>query len=51
MYTFTMNTLPNNGKNFWQIVIFPNICLYRGKDSTAINFEWLFWSFTTVWKH
>jgi hypothetical protein len=48
----TFNTLPNKKDYFWQIIIIPTFSILRSSDKydryTAINFEWLFWSFNVV---
>lgn len=46
------NTLPSKKDNFWQVVILPTISILnsidRSDDYVAVNFEWLFWSFTIL---
>jgi hypothetical protein len=45
----TLNTLPCNENNYWQIVFLPTISLYKSFGSHyAINAEWLFWSVTLL---
>jgi hypothetical protein len=50
--TAAFNTLPSTKDHFWQVVIFPTISVLKNIDAhdqyTAINFEWLFWSFTIM---
>jgi hypothetical protein len=46
------NTLPNNKSHWWQVVVIPTISVMNNIQKrdpyVAINFEWLFWSFTTI---
>jgi len=45
------NTLPTSRDYWWQIVLLPTISIFNRVDAesyVAINFEWLFWSFTTT---
>jgi hypothetical protein len=45
----TLNTLPSNKSNYWQIVFLPTISMYRSYGSHyTINAEWLFWSVTLL---
>lgn len=50
--TATFNTAPSTKDHFWQFVFFPTISLLKSIDVhdpyTAINFEWMFWSFTIM---
>ncbi len=45
------NTLPTSKDYWWQIVLLPTISIFNRVDAesyAAINFEWLFWSFTVT---
>lgn len=46
------NTLPNAKSHWWQVVLFPTISVMNNIQKhdpyVAFNFEWLFWSFTTI---
>lgn len=46
------NTVPNEKSKWWQIVMLPTISvmnnIQKNDPYVAINFEWLFWSFTTI---
>lgn len=46
------NTLPSSKSHWWQIVLVPTVSLMNNIQKydpyVAINFEWLFWSFTTI---
>jgi hypothetical protein len=48
----THATLPLKRRDYWQIVFFPTISLYRmgikGNGHWAINAEFLFWSATLL---
>jgi hypothetical protein len=48
----TFNTLPSEKDHFWQVILFPSICILRSISDddqyTAVNFEWLFWSLTVL---
>jgi hypothetical protein len=48
----THATLPLKRREYWQIVFFPTISLYRmgikGNGHWAINAEFLFWSATLL---
>ncbi len=48
----TYNTLPNKKAHWWQVVLLPTISLMnniqRYDPYVALNFEWLFWSFTII---
>lgn len=48
----THTTLPLKRREYWQIVFFPTISLYRmgikGNGHWAINAEFLFWSATLL---
>lgn len=50
----TFNTLPSKKDSFWQVILFPTICVLRSVDPddqyTAVNCEWLFWSITFLIK-
>lgn len=50
--TATFNTMPSTKDLFWQVVILPTVSVLKSIDIhdpyTAINFEWLFWSFTIM---
>ena len=35
--------LPNEEKEFAQLVLIPTISLFKGIDYYGVNFEWLFW--------
>lgn len=50
VYKTFNNTAPSQEREFWQIVILPTICIYRCdvERYTAINLEWLFWSYTSI---
>jgi len=49
------NTLPKKKDPFFQIVLIPTISVLNSisiEDKyVAINFEWLFWSFTTIFEY
>lgn len=49
------NTLPGKKDSFFQIVFIPTVSMLNSisKDDkyVAINFEWLFWSFTTIFEY
>ncbi len=46
------NTLPTFKSHWWQIVVFPTMSIMNNIQKhdpyVAFNFEWLFWSFTTI---
>ena len=46
------NTLPTKKSHWWQIVLFPTVSLMnnieRHEPYMAVNFEYLFWSLTTI---
>lgn len=46
------NTIPNKKSHWWQIVLLPTISIMNNiqkyEPYVAINFEFLFWSFTTI---
>ena len=50
--TSVYNTLPNKKDHWWQVVLLPTISVMNNIQKydpyVAINFEWLFWSFTTI---
>jgi hypothetical protein len=50
--TRVYNTIPNNKSHWWQIVLLPTISIMNNLEKhepyLAVNFEWLFWSFTTI---
>lgn len=50
--TKVYNTLPNNKSHWWQLVVVPTMSVMNNIQKhdpyVAINFEWLFWSFTTI---
>lgn len=50
--TNVYNTLPNKKDHWWQVVLLPTISVMNNIQKydpyVAINFEWLFWSFTTI---
>jgi hypothetical protein len=50
--TRVYNTIPNNKSHWWQIVLLPTISIMnniqKNEPYVAVNFEWLFWSFTTI---
>ena len=52
---FTYNTMPNKKDGFWQVVLIPTISVLNGVERrdpyTAVNFEWLFWSFSLIFKN
>ena len=52
--TSVYNTLPNKTDHWWQVVLLPTISIMNNIQKhdpyVAINFEWLFWSFTTIVK-
>lgn len=49
------NTLPNKKDPFFQIVLLPTVSILNSIDRQdrylAINLEWLFWSFTTIYEY
>lgn len=49
------NTLPTKRDKFFQIVLIPTVSVLnsmsRDDKYVAINFEWLFWSFTTIFEY
>lgn len=49
------NTLPTKKDSFFQIVLIPTVSVLnsmsRDDRYIAINFEWLFWSFTTIFEY
>lgn len=49
------NTLPTKRDKFFQIVLIPTVSVLNSISEEdryiAINFEWLFWSFTTIFEH
>jgi hypothetical protein len=49
------NTLPTRKDPFFQIVFIPTVSLLnsmsRDDKYIAINLEWLFWSFTTIFEY
>ena len=49
------NTLPNKKDPFFQIVLIPTVSILNSisKDDEyiAVNFEWLFWSLTTLYEY
>ena len=51
----TYNTLPSDKDHWWQIVLLPTISIMNNIQKhdpyTAVNVEWLFWSFTTIINH
>jgi hypothetical protein len=50
--TRVYNTIPNNKSHWWQIVLLPTISVMNNiqkyEPYVAVNFEYLFWSFTTI---
>lgn len=46
------NTLPSKKSHWWQVVLFPTVSLMNNIEKhepyMAINFEYLFWSLTTI---
>ena len=50
--TRVYNTIPNNKSHWWQIVLLPTISvmnnIQKNDPYVAVNFEFLFWSFTTI---
>lgn len=48
------NTLPYGKDPFWQFVVIPTISILHNVEKsdkyTVVNVEWLFWSFTTMFK-
>ena len=46
------NTLPTKKSHWWQVVLFPTVSLMnnieRHEPYMAVNFEYLFWSLTTI---
>jgi hypothetical protein len=46
------NTLPSKKDHWWQVVLFPTVSIMNNIQKydpyVAINFEYLFWSFTTI---
>lgn len=50
--TRVYNTIPNNKSHWWQIVLLPTISVINNiqkyEPYVAVNFEYLFWSFTTI---
>jgi hypothetical protein len=46
------NTLPTKKSHWWQIVLFPTVSLMNNIEKhepyMAVNFEYLFWSLTTI---
>lgn len=49
------NTLPSKKDSFFQIVLIPTVSILNSISTedkyVAINFEWLFWSFTTIFMY
>lgn len=49
------DTLPSKKDPFWQIVLVPTISMLNsihvGDKYFAVNLEWLFWSFTTIFEY
>lgn len=49
------NTLPTKRDKFFQIVLIPTVSVLnsmsRDDKYIAINLEWLFWSFTTIFEY
>lgn len=49
------NTLPSKKDQFFQVVLIPTVSILNSISTDdryiAINFEWLFWSFTTIFEH
>jgi len=50
--TKVYNTLPSKKDYWWQVVVLPTVSIMNNIQKydpyLAINFEWLFWSFTTI---
>jgi hypothetical protein len=50
--TKVYTTFPNEKSHWWQVVLLPTVSLMNNIQKfdpyVAINFEWLFWSFTTI---
>jgi len=50
--TKVYNTLPSKKDHWWQVVVLPTVSImnniHKYDPYLAINFEWLFWSFTTI---
>lgn len=50
--TNVYNTLPSKKDHWWQIVVLPTVSIMNNiqkyEPYVAVNFEWLFWSFTTI---
>jgi len=48
----TYNTLPTTKSHWWQMVVLPTLSVMNNIQKrdpyVAFNFEWLFWSFTTI---
>ena len=46
------NTLPTKKSHWWQVVLFPTVSLMNNIEKhdpyMAVNFEYLFWSLTTI---
>jgi len=40
------NTTINS--KYWQVVVFPTMSVYSEQKHTAVNVEWLFWSYTAI---
>jgi hypothetical protein len=51
----TFNTFPSKKDSFWQVVLIPTISVLnsisRDDKYIALNFEWLFWSLTTIFEN
>lgn len=49
------NTLPGKKDSFFQIVLIPTVSVLNSISTDdryiAINFEWLFWSLTTIFEY
>lgn len=49
------NTLPSKKEWFWQVVLLPTISVLRNVEKNppyvAVNFEWLFWSFSLIFQN
>lgn len=51
----TFNTFPSKKDSYWQVVLIPTVSVLnsisRDDKYIAVNFEWLFWSFTTIFEN
>ena len=47
----SMSTHPKKDTNYWQVVLFPTVSIYKTVEDEghiAVNLEWLFWNITIL---